>query len=451
MNQTTWIRSGVLATTTAFGGLLAGCASEPAAEPEPLATSSTQQLVVGDALGGITATDFAAARTAFNTVEGIDDGLGPIFNERACGNCHTQGAAGGAGVQIERRFGKFVNGIFNGLASEGGSLRQLMTLGTFTGKSGQTCTVPLEHEPSDATVHNVGRLTTPLFGLGLVDAMPDSTFDSIVANEPAAVRGTVNRVRILLPNPDDPSQSINSTRVGRFGWKAGIANLVQFAADAYLNEMGITTQHCFKGTSILAFATESRPNGVAQPSGCDDRGPGGAGVPAGTDDGVGSCAGGVTEIQDDVELFTDFMTFLAPPPPDATIDPNVARQGAAAFLNAGCAGCHFPGPMTTPNPAPNGVPGGTQFFPFSDFALHDMGALGDQIGNDGDTVARTRMMRTAPLWGLRFRTKFLHDGRATSATAAIQAHAGQGAAAASAFNALSASDKTALLRSLNAI
>jgi CxxC motif-containing protein (DUF1111 family) len=451
MIRTRWIRNGALVTTTAVGGLLTGCASEPVGEPDPAATSSTAQMVIGDQLGGISATDFAAAKTAFNTVETVDDGLGPIFNERACGNCHTQGAAGGAGVQIERRFGKFVNGVFNSLASEGGSLRQLMTLGTFTGKSGQTCTVPLEHEPSDATVHNVGRLTTPLFGLGLVDAMPDSTFDSIVANEPAAVRGTVNRVRILLPNPDDPSQSINSTRVGRFGWKAGIANLVQFAADAYLNEMGITTQHCFKGTSILAFATESRPNGVAQPSGCDDRGPGGAGVPAGTDDGVGSCAGGLTEIQDDVELFTDFMTFLAPPPPDATIDPNVARQGAAAFLNAGCAGCHFPGPMTTPNPAPNGVPGGTQFFPFSDFALHDMGALGDQIGNDGDTVARTRMMRTAPLWGLRFRTKFLHDGRATSATAAIQAHAGQGAAAASAFNALSASDKTALLRSLNAI
>jgi len=194
-------------------------------------------------------------------------------------------------VQIERRFGKFVNGTFNSLASEGGSLRQLMTLGTFTGKSGQTCTVPLEHEPSDATVHNVGRLTTPLFGLGLVDAMPDSTFDNIVANEPAAVRGTVNRVRVLLPNPGDPSQSINSTRVGRFGWKAGIANLVQFAADAYLNEMGITTQHCFKGTSILAFATESKPNGVAQPAGCDDRGPGGAGVPAGTDDGVGKLRG----------------------------------------------------------------------------------------------------------------------------------------------------------------
>jgi CxxC motif-containing protein (DUF1111 family) len=434
----------VLATTTAFGGLLAGCAAEPA-------TSSAQQAVIGDALGGISATDFANAKTAFNTVETVDDGLGPIFNERACGNCHNQGAPGGAGVQIERRFGKVVNGIFDGLSGEGGSLRQLMTLGSFTGANGQSCTVPLEQEPSDATVHNVGRLTTPLFGLGLVDAMPDAAFDAIVAGEPAAVRGTVNRIKVLLPNPDDASQSINSTRVGRFGWKAGVPNLVQFSADAYLNEMGITTQHCFQGTSILTFATESKPNGVAQPAGCDDRGPGGAGIPAGTDDGVGSCAGGLTAIQDDVELFADFMTFLAPPPPDMTIDPSVARQGAQVFINAGCSGCHFPGPMTTPRPAPNGVPGGMQFFPFSDFALHDMGSLGDLIGNDGDTVAATRMMRTAPLWGLRFRTHFLHDGRATTVTAAIQAHAGQGAAAATAFNNLSAADKSALLRSLNAI
>src|ERR1043165_9363337 len=229
--------------TVLSGAVLGGCATAPG-EEEDLAFSSAEQdvtaaAVVGDAMAGISATDFAAAKAAFNTVEGIDDGLGPIFNERACGNCHTQGAAGGAGVQIQRRLGKFVHRIFNGLASEGGSLRQLMTLGTFTGKNGQTCTVPLEHEPSDATVHNVGRLTTPLFGLGLVESLPDSAFDNVVASEPAAVRGTVNRVRVLLPDPHDPSQSINSTRVGRFGWKAGIANLGQFAADPYLNGMGL--------------------------------------------------------------------------------------------------------------------------------------------------------------------------------------------------------------------
>ena len=190
---------------------------------------------------------------------------------------------------------------------------------------------------------------------------------------------------------------------------------------------------------------------MAQPAGCDDRGPGGAGIPAGTDDGVGSCAGGLTEIQDDVELFTDFMTFLAPPPPDTTINPTVAQNALNIGVRIGCTGCHFPGSYTTPAAPANGVPGNMQFVPGSDFALHDMGSLGDLIGNDGDTVARTRMMRTAPLWGLRFRTRFLHDGRTSDLTTAILAHDGQARAARDAFNALSAADKTTLLTGLRAL
>ena len=82
------------------------------------------------------------------------------------------------------------------------------------------------------------------------------------------------------------------------------------------------------------------------------------------------------------------------------------------------------------------------FAPFSDFLLHDMGTLGDGIGNTGDSVAVTRRMRTAPLWGLRQRNKLLHDGRTTDRATAISQHnggaAGQGTAAAAAFNALSA-------------
>jgi CxxC motif-containing protein (DUF1111 family) len=451
MPRISTIRIPSLTLAMATGGLLAGCAADPAADPVASSADQAVTAAPGGALPGITATDFTAAKTAFQTVEDLDDGLGPVFNEKACGNCHTQGGIGGAGVQIERRFGKFTNGAFNNLANEGGSLRQLFTVGTFTNAASKSCTAPLEHEPADATVHNVGRLTTPLFGLGLVDAMPDSFFDSLAASEPAAVRGVANRVRILLPTPGDPSQRVGGTRVGRFGWKAGVANLVQFAADAYLNEMGITTQHCIAGVSVLSFATESKPNGVAQSSGCDDRGPGGAGVPAGTDDGVGSCAGGLTQIQEDVELFTDFMTFLAPPPIDTSVDPAVLNAALGIANRIGCGGCHTTVVFKTPSTTHNGVPANFSFAPFSDFLVHDMGSLGDQIGNDGDSVARTRLMRTAPLWGLRFRTKFLHDGRASDIPSAIRAHSGQGAAAAAAFNALSTADKNTLLTALKAI
>jgi CxxC motif-containing protein (DUF1111 family) len=405
---------------------------------------TSEDLLIGSHLRGIADADFETAKAAFVTVEGVDDGLGPVFNDAGCGNCHSQGATGGASEATERRFGRFVNGAFNPLPNEGGSLRQLKTLGSFISSAGKECVVPLEQEPADATVHNVGRLTTPLFGLGLVDAMPDSFFQNLARNEPQAIRGTANMVSVVLPDPSDSNQSIGSRRVGRFGWKAGVPNLVQFAADAYLNEMGITTQHCFQGTSVTAFATESAPNGLPVQAGCDDNLPG-------VDDAVGSCANGLTEIQDDVAEFTDFMTFLAPPPKvqqQTTTTTTSTRQpsGQQLFSNAGCGGCHTGQTFTTPRRPANGVPGGFSFQPFSDFLLHDMGSLGDQIGNAGDSLATTRLMRTAPLWGIRFRTKLLHDGRATDIPTAIKAHDGQAATAARQFTNLGSRDPTNLVR-----
>jgi CxxC motif-containing protein (DUF1111 family) len=428
----------------------AGCAAAPGDDGDEVTFSATEQevtAVAGDALPGITAADFAAAKDAFVTVEGLDDGLGPIFNEKACGNCHTQGAIGGAGVQIERRFGRFdSNGRFNSLSNKGGSLRQLFTVGPFTGSKGEHCNPPLEVEPPEATVHNVGRLTTPLFGAGLIDAIPDSVIAANASAQPSSIRGIVNRVTILLPNVADTTQSVGGTRVGRFGWKAGVATLTQFSADAYVNEMGITTQHCVKGVSIMSFGTESKPNGIAQPAGCDDRGPGGPGVPAGVDDGVGDCTG-ITEIQDDVALFAQFMTFLAPAP-RLPIDPNINLQGGTTFNRIGCAGCHLLKDYVTPAHPANGVPGNFTFRPRSDFLVHDMGSLGDHIGNDGDSVATTRLMRTAPLWGLHHRTKLLHDGRASTITEAIHAHGGQAAQSVRNFDALGNSDRNAMLTAM---
>jgi len=421
-------------------------------------TTSSASLALGDNLPGIQATPglLAEARDAFNTFEDINDGLGPIFNAQACGQCHSNGTIGGAGEQIERRFGRFDNGVFNPLANEGGSLRQLFTVGSFSALNGQSCNVPLEREPADATVHNVGRLTTPTFGLGLVDAMPDSFFDGLVAAEPAAQRGTVNRGQIVLPNPGDPGQAIGTTRVTRFGWKAGVPSMIQFSADAYVNEMGITTQSCSRGTAITAFAVESAPNGVPVSANCDDRAPRQTGTNPGgltatqwaqVDDAVGACTNGRTEVQDDVFLFATFMTALAPGPRDLSDQISVTR-GQPLFNQVGCNNCHVTTTFRTPaSPAPVAidaagsesvrVPGNFAFNPFSDFAVHDMGTLGDQIGNAGDSVARTRQMRTAPLWGIRFRNHLLHDGRCGDVPCAVRAHDGQGAAARNAFNALS--------------
>jgi CxxC motif-containing protein (DUF1111 family) len=453
--STVWHRTGALAMYSGVliaGGIGAGCTDAPGDDGEQVAFSSADQaltpaIATGDPLSGITAADFAAAKANFAQVEGIADGLGPVFNERACGNCHTQGATGGAGVQIERRYGRFVNGLFDSLSGSGGSLRQLMTVGSFTGLNGQACNVPLEVEPSTATVHNVGRLTTPLFGAGLIDTISDSVIQANAAAQPTSIRGTVNSVKVLLPNPADPSQVLNGTRVGKFGWKAQIGALAQFAADAYVNEMGITTQHCIKGTSVTAFSAESKPNGITLPAGCDDLAPAApSGIPAGNDDAVGSCAGGLSELQDDVANFLKFMTFLAPAP-RLPIDAGTDLQGGTVFNRIGCAGCHLLKDYTTPASPANGVPGNFTFRPRTDFLIHDIGT-GDMIGNDGDTLARTKMMRTAPLWGLHVRTHFMHDGSQTSIVGAISVHGGQAAASRTAFNALSTSDRNAMLAAM---
>ena len=150
-------------------------------------------------------------------------------------------------------------------------------------------------------------------------------------------------------------------------------------------------------------------------------------------------------------LFAVFMTALAPAPRDFSDQISVTR-GQPLFTQVGCNGCHVTTTFRTPaNPAPVTidaagtesirVPGNFAFNPFSDFLSHDMGALGDMIGNAGDTVAATRRMRTPPLWGIRFQNNLLHDGRCGDIACAVRAHDGQAAAARNAFNALSSANQ----------
>jgi CxxC motif-containing protein (DUF1111 family) len=153
----------------------------------------------------------------------------------------------------------------------------------------------------------------------------------------------------------------------------------------------------------------------------------------------------LTEIQDDLLLFTTFMESLAPPPLKIT-EPIAFAFGAAAFDRVGCDGCHVTRAFVTPANPHNGVPGNYRFRPFSDFLVHDMGSLGDHIGNTGDPVAKTRLMRTQPLWGARFNSSYLHDGRAPDIRSAIIAHDGQGAASRNAFLRLTRTEQQNLIK-----
>ena len=140
-----------------------------------------------------------------------------------------------------------------------------------------------------------------------------------------------------------------------------------------------------------------------------------------------------------------------------------AQAGHNLFVNIGCRTCHVENITTASNPASfiptttGGVPitstlnsllANQTFHPFSDFLLHDMGSLGDGITSD---AAGPTMMRTAPLWGIRAKSRFLHDGRAGTIAEAITLHDGQGADAATSFSGLSATQQQQVIDFLNTI
>src|SRR5262249_11170358 len=157
---------------------------------------------------------------------------GPVFNEASCAACHSA-PVGGTNGRAETRFGRVVQGTFDPLAELGGSLLQDHAIGRVVSGTQEFTFVP-EVVPPAATVR-ASRITTPLFGLGLVDAVTDATLLELARHEAIAspsTRGTPNLVTEIRTG---------ATRVGRFGWKAQVPTLHLFSGDAYLNEMGITS------------------------------------------------------------------------------------------------------------------------------------------------------------------------------------------------------------------
>src|SRR5262249_34697762 len=172
---------------------------------------------------------FNTGKSEFESVETPQEGVGPVFNDVSCANCHNGAAVGGGSAVLETRFGTTAaDGSFDPLSQFGGSLIQVHGIGV-----SETCDYLAEIVPPEATIV-AQRRTTPLFGLGLVDAVPDWTFYAIAAEEafhPDHIRGTVSVVTEI---------STGKNAVGKFGWKCQNPTLFQFSGDAYINEMGIT-------------------------------------------------------------------------------------------------------------------------------------------------------------------------------------------------------------------
>ena len=363
----------------------------------------------GDPLPGLTADQgalFDVGRDDFREVQIAADGLGPIFNAQGCAICHAVPAVGGSSSRNEVRAGVLQGLVFDPLANQGGSLFQIFALRA-------ECR---EFVPPEANVI-AERQTQPLFGMGLIEAIPRTTIEAGAVPKGDGIFGKV-------PN-------------GRFGWKGQVPTLLDFSGDAYLNEMGITND---------LFPNENAPNGNAQTlAACDA-------VPDPEDEAVAVTlpSGTVVNLRG-IDNFTNFMTFLAPPPRgNITAD---AVAGEAVFNNIGCAKCHTPSMRTDPS-HPIAALRDKEVNLFSDLLLHDVGDTdGDGIPGDGiaDGNAGPNELRTPPLWGLRASGPFLHDGSAKTIEQAILAHGGEASAVIARFLALGRTERFQLLAFLNSL
>jgi CxxC motif-containing protein (DUF1111 family) len=350
---------------------------------------------------------FLAGLTTFTRDETPATGLGPVFNEVSCSRCHNAPAIGGGGTRSVTRFATRSNGVFDPMTTLGGTVLQDHAIGG--GGNGPAHAFAAETVPPTATIV-VRRRTTPLFGLGLVDFTTDADFVALAATEAARGDGLAGRVNItdnILPG---------TKTVGRFGWKAQVPTLLQFAGDALVNEMGITTpgfpnENCPQGNCAeLAFNPAPGLNGTALNT---------------------------------VDLETYMWLLAAPARGPQSAD---TAEGEQIFQNIGCTACHVP--MLSSGTSVIAALDHKTYHPYSDFLLHDMGSLGDDFEMGSSTG---REMRTAPLWGLRFITRYLHDSRATTLDQAIAAHEGQGSASRDRFAALTADAKAKLLAFLRSL
>jgi CxxC motif-containing protein (DUF1111 family) len=390
---------------------------------------------------------FTAALGVFQEIDSVSGtipgepgvGLGPRFNLNQCSGCHIQPAVGGTSPTVnpqvavatldgaknkvppfitlngpvrEARFVKNANG------NPDGGVHDLFVITGRTDAPG--CNIAQPDFASAIAGNNIiFRIPTPLFGAGLVEAVPDDGLQNTLGQasfqqSQVGVSGRFNR-------------SGNDGTITRFGWKAQNKSMLMFAGEAYNVEQGVTNE---------IFPNERETDRSCQFNGTpEDRTP------------IDATTGAITGAADIVN-FAAFARLSDGPKP-APINSTFAR-GSQVFANIGCALCHAVN-QTTGNSAFTGQSNKT-FQPFSDFALHNMGqGLADGISQGS---AGGSDFRSAPLWGTGQRIFFLHDGRTTDLVRAIRAHASAGSEANAVinnFNMLSPQDQQALLNFLRSL
>ena len=370
---------------------------------------------------------FTAARSRFQEVDSVSGtipgqtgvGLGPLFNLNSCAGCHAFPAIGGTSPKINpeitvANLNGATNTIPSFISAQGpireprfvrnadgtvdGSVHELFTI---AGRSdAQGCTTPQPDFTAQVALGNVAfRIPTPLFGLGLVEAVPDLTLKTLFS-------ASASR-RLILGIAGRFNVNGNDGTITRFGWKAQNKSLLLFAGEAYNVETGVSNE-------LFVNEKNSDPN-------CAKSG----GTPEDATNLANSTNSGspASDYSSDIVNFAAFGRLSAAPTP---VTPNTTTiLGQLTFQAIGCDGCHTTS-MTT-GLSSTAARSQVTFSPFSDFALHHMGSgLADGIMQG---IAVGDEFRTAPLWGVGQRLFLLHDGRTVDLNTAILSHSGNGSEA----------------------
>jgi CxxC motif-containing protein (DUF1111 family) len=357
---------------------------------------------------------FDAGLEDFEEAEGVGDGLGPRFNLDGCAGCHLQPDIGGTSgpvnpqVAVATAFG--ARNVVPAFVTPNGPIREarfkrlpsgapdggvhgLFVISQRSDGTGSAagCNITQENFAAEAANNNLSlRIPTPVFGLGLMEQIPER---SILQN---LLEGAGARTALGISGRIN--QNGNDGRVTRFGWKAQNVSGLVFSGEAYNVEMGITNENFpVERDETQECQFSQLPNDVTNTDG----------------------ATGIDTVSA-IERFAFFMRFLAPPAPSTTTPGGNASlaEGRNAFVNTGCAQCHTPTLRTADSTVLALRNQNVNLF--SDLAIHNMGpGLADDIVQG---LAAGDEFRTAPLWGLGQRIFFLHDGRTRDLQQAVLAH-----------------------------
>ena len=391
-----------------------------------------------------------ADQSKFDDTETVADGLGPLYNAQSCRECHQNPTSGGTSQIAELRVGHqgsdhlFHNpeiSIAHGTEIITG--RTLVNDRSICPNSAFADTEIQEHVPDSENIRTT-RISLGVLGDGFVEAVADNTLVELAQKQCKESHHKICGQVIYVPIVEAPGQ----TGVGRFGWKDQHASLLSFSGDAYLNEMGITTR-LFPDEVTKLCNSAAEPNDTASPDGLDD-----------------------------VDHFARFIRASKTPARDSKLaNTEQSQKGYKFFDKIGCAECHVRTLATAPagtkiNGGPFTVPealGSKTFYPYSDFLLHNVGT------GDGLTVPMVEhygrkmyqiswrnfspqsfhnaqnKLRTAPLWGVRFRNRLMHDGESTTLRDAILRHREEAYESAHRFGRLSAADQQAILEFLSSL